>query len=63
MEDTCVCCGAAIPEGRQVCWKCEQATMKTGKILQSQTATKEEVEQAYRFLYWEQERKYDTRIS
>ena len=53
MEDTCVCCGAALPEGRQVCWKCEQATMKTGKILQSQTATKEEVEQAYRFLYWE----------
>lgn len=21
--DTCVCCGAAIPEGRMVCWACE----------------------------------------
>lgn len=21
--ETCVCCGAAIPEGRQVCLKCE----------------------------------------
>ena len=23
MENTCVCCGAVIPEGRQVCPKCE----------------------------------------
>jgi len=23
-ENTCVCCGAVIPEGRQVCPKCEQ---------------------------------------
>lgn len=22
-EDTCVCCGAQIPEGRQICWSCE----------------------------------------
>lgn len=21
--DTCVCCGAVIPEGRMVCWACE----------------------------------------
>ena len=24
MNDTCVCCGAPVPEGRQVCPKCEQ---------------------------------------
>lgn len=22
-ENTCVCCGEVIPEGRMVCWKCE----------------------------------------
>lgn len=53
MEERCVCCGESIPEGRQVCWKCEQAALKAGKILQSAAATKEEVDQAYKFLYWE----------
>ena len=24
MDNTCVCCGAAIPEGRQVCKACEE---------------------------------------
>jgi hypothetical protein len=24
--DRCICCGAEIPEGRQVCWNCENAT-------------------------------------
>lgn len=24
MENTCVCCGAVIPEGRQVCPRCER---------------------------------------
>ena len=23
MDNTCVCCGAVIPEGRLVCWVCE----------------------------------------
>ena len=23
MINTCVCCGAVIPEGRMVCWTCE----------------------------------------
>lgn len=22
-EETCVCCGRPIPEGRQICWQCE----------------------------------------
>lgn len=22
-EDTCVCCGASVPEGMMVCWICE----------------------------------------
>lgn len=33
--DTCVCCGAEIPEGRQVCWNCENGysyTVKTNKL-------------------------------
>lgn len=21
--DICVCCGAAVPEGRMICWACE----------------------------------------
>lgn len=53
MEDKCVCCGEPIPEGRQICWKCEQSALKAGKILQSQTATEEEIKRAYEFLYWE----------
>jgi len=24
MEDTCVCCGKYIPEGRMVCYSCEE---------------------------------------
>lgn len=23
-ENTCVCCGNIIPEGLQVCWRCEK---------------------------------------
>ena len=23
MENRCVCCDEIIPEGRQICWKCE----------------------------------------
>lgn len=25
MDDTCICCGAIIPEGRQICPQCEDA--------------------------------------
>lgn len=25
MIDLCVCCGAVIPEGRMVCWGCNEA--------------------------------------
>ena len=28
MTETCVCCGAEIPEGRQVCRACEQGACK-----------------------------------
>lgn len=27
-EDRCICCGAVIPEGRQVCPKCESMTVE-----------------------------------
>jgi len=28
MVNTCVMCGDIIPEGRQVCWKCESGLTK-----------------------------------
>lgn len=28
MEDTCVCCGEYIPEGRMVCYSCEELSYK-----------------------------------
>ena len=27
-ENTCVCCGSPIPEGRQVCPECEDKAMR-----------------------------------
>ena len=47
----CVCCGEIIPEGRQICYRCEHYTTKVGAILQSRNATKEEVKSAYEWLY------------
>lgn len=29
MENKCVCCNAPIPEGRQVCYKCEHTNNST----------------------------------
>lgn len=31
-ENTCVCCGAPIPEGSHVCWNCENDADKGAKI-------------------------------
>ncbi len=28
--DICVCCGRPVPEGRMICWVCEQETKKDG---------------------------------
>lgn len=28
MEDRCVCCGECVPEGRQVCWGCENSVVR-----------------------------------
>ena len=28
MENRCICCGEVIPEGRQVCWACENHSKK-----------------------------------
>jgi hypothetical protein len=47
----CVSCGEIIPEGRLVCWKCEQKEIRIGTILQSNNTTAEEVENAYNWLY------------
>lgn len=31
--NTCICCGAEIPEGRQVCWNCERKDYPPDAIL------------------------------
>lgn len=31
MDNTCVCCGAAVPEGRMVCPGCETAAKEMGR--------------------------------
>ena len=49
-EERCIYCNEIIPEGRQVCWSCEQDIMKVGTILQSYGATAEEVSKAYNSL-------------
>lgn len=28
MEERCICCGEIIPEGRQVCPKCEEKSLE-----------------------------------
>ena len=35
--NTCVCCGAVIPEGRQVCWNCENTSYPPDAILSDGT--------------------------
>lgn len=32
-ESTCVCCGEIIPEGRQVCYQCENKAKEAKKII------------------------------
>lgn len=30
-SDSCVCCGAYVPEGRQVCWRCRKVVEYNGR--------------------------------
>lgn len=39
MENNCVCCGAVIPEGRQVCPKCNNGAEKARKYYDIREAT------------------------
>jgi hypothetical protein len=39
MGNTCVCCGAEIPEGRQVCPRCERVKVMVSEKLISQIST------------------------
>ena len=32
MVDTCVCCGDIVPEGRQVCYRCEHGDNNDGAL-------------------------------
>lgn len=32
MDNTCVCCGEMIPEGRQVCYICEKAAEENKEL-------------------------------
>lgn len=58
MNDTCICCGADIPEGRQVCWNCENAykfqpdaILSDGTPLYLKTSAKPERSTLQLFLY------------
>lgn len=57
MEDRCVICGEVIPEGRQVCLKCER--MSDNEILKAyaKTATAEAIKEFAERL---KERKYQS---
>jgi hypothetical protein len=39
--DRCICCGEIIPEGRQVCWNCEQ---NGGPKVQENTPSETQIE-------------------
>lgn len=39
--DRCICCGEIIPEGRQVCWNCEQ---NGGPKVQGNTPSETQIE-------------------
>lgn len=44
MDNTCVCCGAEIPEGRQVCKACEEGfTVRNRETLRKLEAIAEEI--------------------
>ena len=47
----CLYCDNIIPEGDMVCPICEHTLLKIGFILQSEKATEEEVQKAYKSLY------------
>ena len=32
MEDRCIACGEIIPEGRQVCWTCEEGAQMNKEV-------------------------------
>lgn len=49
-NNRCLYCNEITPEGRQVCPLCENEQMKMSMILQSFSATKEEVNKAYNFM-------------
>lgn len=40
MENKCVCCGAVIPEGRQVCPPCKRAEQAEKAFLQARAENK-----------------------
>ena len=45
MEDRCVCCGEIIPEGRQVCPKCERGEEEmSGRIDHTKSCEDENTE-------------------
>ena len=57
MDDKCVCCGEYVPEGRQVCSKCETSPIKdSGKRTEFITGAVRDMHQGkgrYDLLPWE----------
>lgn len=42
MEEKCICCGEVIPEGRQVCPKCEGMALDMAVVTIDKTNKEEE---------------------
>lgn len=41
MDNTCVCCGAVIPEGKMICYLCEKYEMRefNGQTVETKAST------------------------
>ena len=50
-EELCLYCGEPIPEGRQICARCDRELIKLGTLLQSSHADQIDVERAYEWLF------------
>ena len=62
MEDTCVCCGEYIPEGRMVCYSCEELTYSKVIIGEKKTMDDDIFERKLRLMSIEKQRPYKERL-
>ena len=51
MNNTCICCGEPIPEGRQVCPPCEELLIKNSKSNNSKDMSNKQIEELASNIY------------